>query len=90
MATQSVFWICIVLAAAIFVVMVWSVATFKRDGATKRHNAVAAAYLHSRLVEVLWALIPIAIFVSAALPVQRMFADNSKPGADGTQLAAAD
>jgi hypothetical protein len=33
-------------------------------------------------------LIPIAIFLSAALPAQRMLADNSQPDDDQTQLAA--
>jgi cytochrome c oxidase subunit 2 len=86
--TLVVFWICAALAAAIFGVMLWSVATFKDDRSRKRSDAVAASYLHSRLVEVLWALIPIAIFLSAALPAQRMLTANSQPDDDRTQLAA--
>jgi cytochrome c oxidase subunit II len=88
MTAQLIFWICTALAAAIFGVMLWSVATFKNE--SKRRDAGAASYLHSRLVEVLWALIPIAIFVGAALPVQRMLADNSQPPEANTKLAAAD
>lgn len=83
--TTVVFWICAALAAVIFGVMLWSVATFKDDGGRKRG---AASYLHSRLVEVLWALIPIAIFLSAVLPAQKMLAGNPQPRDDQTQLAA--
>lgn len=86
--TMVIFWICAALAAAIFGVMLWSVATFKDDRNRKRGDAGAASYLHSRLVEVLWALIPIAIFLSAALPAQRMLAGNSQSGDDQAQLAA--
>ena len=89
MTTGVILWICVALAAAIFSLMLWSVATFKSD--TQRRDLGAAAYLHSRLVEVLWALIPIAIFVGAALPVQRMLADNdARAQQESTQLAAAD
>lgn len=88
MTTLIIFWICTALAAAIFGVMLWSVATFKDDGGKKRGDAGRASYLHSRLVEVLWALIPIAIFLSAALPAQRMLAGNSQPASDQAQLAA--
>jgi len=88
MTTSVILWICVALAATIFSLMVWSVATFKSD--TQRRELGAAAYLHSRLVEVLWALIPIAIFVGATLPVQQMLADNSRAHQESTQLAAAD
>lgn len=85
--THIVFWICAALAAVIFGVMLWSVATFK-DERGKRGDAGAASYLHSRLVEVLWTLIPIAIFLSAALPAQKMLAGSPQSGDDRTQLAA--
>jgi heme/copper-type cytochrome/quinol oxidase subunit 2 len=88
MTTSVILWICVALAAAIFSLMVWSVATFKSD--TQRRDLGAAAYLHSRLVEVLWALIPIAIFVGAALPVQQMLASNSPADQESPQLAAAE
>lgn len=84
MTPYSAFWICAALAAVIFAVMLWSVATFKEEKDRRR----GASYLHSRLVEVLWALIPAAIFLSAAMPVQRMLADNPRPEAPPTQLAA--
>jgi heme/copper-type cytochrome/quinol oxidase subunit 2 len=88
MTTGLILWICIAIAAAIFSLMLWSVATFKSD--TQRRDLGAAAYLHSRLVEVLWALIPIAIFIGATLPVQQMLADNSRVPPESTQLAAAE
>lgn len=85
LTTLVVFWICAALAAVIFGVMVWSVATFKGD--RKRGEAGAASYLHSRLVEVLWALIPVAIFLGAAMPAQRMLAGHSPSKNEAAQLA---
>ena len=52
--------------------------------------APATARLTISQVEVLWALIPIAIFIGAAMPVQRMLAANSRAPDPDTQLAAAD
>ncbi|NJO13080.1 MAG: hypothetical protein HC872_06000 [Gammaproteobacteria bacterium] len=87
MTSQIILWICAALAAAVFGLLLWSVATFKGD---TRRDRSGAAYVHSRLVEVLWALIPIAIFIGAALPVQRMLASNSRVQQESTQLAVAD
>ena len=84
MTAQGVFWICVTLAAVIFGVMLWSVATFKEEKDRRR----GASYLHSRIVEVLWALIPIAIFLGAAMPVQQMIAGNSRPEPAAAQLVS--
>lgn len=84
-----VFWICAALAAVIFGVLLWTVATFQRGQNTTGRNAGAASYLHSRAVEFLWALIPIAIFISAAAPVERMLADDSPARKQGISLTAA-
>ena len=74
MTMAVIFWICAALAAVIFGVMVWSVATFQRRRDTASGDAGAASYLHSTLVEVLWALIPIVILISAAAPAVRTLA----------------
>jgi heme/copper-type cytochrome/quinol oxidase subunit 2 len=84
-----VFWVCAALAAVIFGVMLWSVATFQGDQDSARRNSGAASYLHSRAVEFLWALIPIAIFFGAVAPVERMLAGDSAVRKQGISLTAA-
>ena len=84
-----IFWICAALAAVIFGVMLWSVATFQRGQDAARRSTGAASYLHSRAVEFLWALIPIAIFISAVAPVERMLAGDSAVRRHSISLTAA-
>lgn len=61
----TIVWICAALAALVCAVMLFSVATFRDSpgGATQRRRSVA--------VEVLWALVPVAILVGAAAPAVR-------------------
>ena len=62
----NIVWLCAALAALVFTVMLYSVATFRRSAV-----AGAASYRHSAAVEVLWSLIPILILFSAAAPAVR-------------------
>ena len=66
MAPTSVLWICAFVVAAVFAVMIHSIATFRR-AAGSRSNALA---------EILWAIVPIFIMVSTALPAVRMLASQ--------------
>jgi heme/copper-type cytochrome/quinol oxidase subunit 2 len=61
----AVFWGCLAVSTAVFGVMIYSIATFRRSGerATVARRAVA---------EVLWASVPIVILVLAAVPALRM------------------
>ena len=61
----AVFWSCGLVSMAVFGVMIYSIATFRRSGerASVARHAVA---------EVLWATVPIAILVLAAAPALRM------------------
>ena len=63
-------WTCAAFSVVIFGVLLYSVATFR-----KTSGPSAAAYRHSTAVEVLWALIPIVILVSAAAPAVRDLMD---------------
>jgi cytochrome c oxidase subunit 2 len=72
----TILWICAALAAVIFAVMLYSVATFRSTP-----GAGTAAYRHSTIVEVLWALIPIVILVSAAAPAVSGLVSLSEPAA---------
>lgn len=58
---------CTLIALLVFGVMVYSIATFRTESGGTRANFRPRA-----LIEVLWVLIPIAIFISAALPAARM------------------
>ena len=61
-----VLWICAFVTAAVFAVMIHSIATFRRTGAGQP----------SVLTEILWAIVPIFIMVSTALPAVRMLASQ--------------
>lgn len=66
MAQTSVLWICAFVVAGVFAVMIHSIATFRR-AAGSRPNALA---------EILWAIVPMFIMVSTALPAVRMLASQ--------------
>jgi len=66
-----ILWICGFVAAAVFAVMIHSIATFRRSGG--RHPGARAEI---PLVEILWAIVPIFIMVSTALPAVRMLASQ--------------
>jgi cytochrome c oxidase subunit 2 len=63
----TIVWCCALIAFGIFGVMIYSIATFPAS-----KNAAPATYRHSRVVEIAWALIPIAIIIGAALPATRL------------------
>jgi heme/copper-type cytochrome/quinol oxidase subunit 2 len=56
-------WMCILLACAVFAVMLYSVVVYRGSQAWVRRHAV--------IVEVLWTAVPIAIIVTAAMPTLR-------------------
>ena len=66
MIPTPVLWICAFVVAGVFAVMIHSIATFRR-AAGARPSAVA---------EILWAIVPIFIIVSTALPAVRMLASQ--------------
>ena len=61
---SAILWACAAIAAAVFGVMLYSVATFR--GAI---SVSVAGRRRSPLVELIWALIPIAIVVIAIMPI---------------------
>lgn len=64
MVATSILWVVGFVAAAVFAVMIHSIATFRR----------AAGERPKALAEIFWAIVPIFIMVSAALPAARMIA----------------
>lgn len=63
----TVLWICAGLATAVFAVMLYSIAAFRQPP-----GARLASCRHSKLVEVLWALVPIVILVGMAAPAVKV------------------
>ena len=59
-----ILWICGFVAAAVFAVMIHSIATFRRGSGPSRWR------------EVLWAIVPIFIMVITALPAVKMRASQ--------------
>lgn len=58
-----IFWICVIIAVAVFGVMIYSLVKFRHS-----QGAVAAKFTHSTQVEVVWTVIPVAILVGMAIP----------------------
>jgi heme/copper-type cytochrome/quinol oxidase subunit 2 len=69
MVPAPLLWICAFVAAAVFAVMIHSIATFRRSGAEPGMRP-------SALREIFWAIVPIFIMVSTALPAVRMLASQ--------------
>lgn len=58
-----ILWVCVVIAVAVFGVMIYSIATFR-----KSKGAVPATFDHSTTAEVIWTVIPVVILVAMAIP----------------------
>ena len=58
-----IFWICVLIAFAVFGVMIYSIVKFRHS-----QGAVAANFDHSTKAEIVWTIIPIAILVGMAIP----------------------
>jgi cytochrome c oxidase subunit II len=58
-----IFWICVIIAVAVFGMMIYSIVKFRHS-----QGAVAANFDHSTKAEVIWTIIPIAILVGMAVP----------------------
>jgi cytochrome c oxidase subunit 2 len=61
-----VLWVCVAIAVAVFGVMIYSIATFR-----KSKGAVSASFDHNTKAEVIWTVIPVIILVALAIPAAR-------------------
>jgi cytochrome c oxidase subunit 2 len=61
-----ILWICVAIAVAVFGVMIYSIATFR-----KSKGAVPATFDHSTKAEIIWTVIPVLILVGMAVPSAR-------------------
>ncbi len=61
-----ILWICVAIAVAVFSVMIYSIATFRRS-----KGAVPASFDHNTRAEVIWTVIPVVILVAMAVPAAR-------------------
>jgi cytochrome c oxidase subunit 2 len=75
-----ILWICVVIAVAVFSVMIYSIATFR-----KSKGAVPATFEHNTKAEIIWTVIPVMILVAMAVPAARTLVkiDDTR-GADMT------
>ena len=71
MVPTPILWVVGFVAAAVFAVMIHSVATFRRSSGGQR-----SARVEIPLVEILWAIVPIFIMVTSALPAVKMLASQ--------------
>jgi cytochrome c oxidase subunit 2 len=58
-----ILWVCVAIAVAVFSVMIYSIATFR-----KSKGAVSADFDHNTKAEVIWTVIPVIILVAMAVP----------------------
>lgn len=58
-----ILWVCVVIAIAVFGVMIYSIVKFRRS-----QGAVASNFDHSTRAEIVWTVIPIVILVAMAVP----------------------
>jgi cytochrome c oxidase subunit II len=58
-----IFWICVVIALAVFSAMIYSIVRFRHS-----QGAVAANFDHSTRAEIVWTIIPVAILIGMAIP----------------------
>ncbi|HSQ69543.1 MAG TPA: cytochrome c oxidase subunit II [Steroidobacteraceae bacterium] len=61
-----ILWICVAIAVAVFAVMIYSIATFR-----KSKGAVPATFDHNTKAEIIWTVIPVLILVAMAIPATR-------------------
>ena len=75
-----ILWICVAIAVAVFGVMIYSIATFR-----KSKGAVPATFEHNTKAEIIWTVIPVLILVGMAIPAARTLVkiDDSR-GSDMT------
>jgi cytochrome c oxidase subunit II len=58
-----IFWICVLIAAAVFGMMIYSIVKFRHS-----QGAVPANFDHSTKAEIVWTAIPVLILVGMAIP----------------------
>jgi cytochrome c oxidase subunit II len=63
---MQVLWVCVAIAVAVFSVMIYSIATFR-----KSKGAVPATFDHNTKAEIIWTVIPVVILVAMAVPAAR-------------------
>jgi cytochrome c oxidase subunit 2 len=61
-----ILWVCVAIAVAVFGVMIYSIATFR-----KSKGAVSATFDHSTTAEIVWTLIPVVILIAMAIPAAK-------------------
>jgi cytochrome c oxidase subunit 2 len=61
-----ILWVCVAIAVAVFGVMIYSIATFR-----KSKGAVPATFEHNTKAEIIWTVIPVIILVAMAIPSAR-------------------
>jgi cytochrome c oxidase subunit 2 len=63
---MMVLWVCVAIAVAVFSVMIYSIATFRRS-----KGAVPATFDHSTRAEIAWTVVPVIILIAMAVPAAR-------------------
>jgi cytochrome c oxidase subunit 2 len=76
-----ILWVCVVIAFAVFAVMIYSVATFRHS-----KQAVPSKFDHSTTAEVVWTIIPVLILVAMAIPAARTLVEIEDSSGSGLTI----
>jgi cytochrome c oxidase subunit 2 len=64
---MTIFWVCVVIAAIVFGVMIWSIINFR-----KSKGAIPdVTQVHNTKVEVIWTTVPVIILIAMAVPAAK-------------------
>ena len=64
---MTIFWVCVVIGAIVFTVMIWSLIAFR-----KSQGAVPdSTMVHNTKVEIVWTVVPVIILIGMAVPAAR-------------------
>ena len=64
---MTIFWVCVVIGAIVFAVMIWSLIAFR-----KSQGAVPdSTMVHNTKVEIIWTVVPVIILIAMAVPAAR-------------------
>ena len=64
---MKIFWICVVIAVAVFGVMIWSLVKFRKS----RGAIPDVTLVHNTKVEFVWTVVPVIILVAMAVPAAK-------------------
>ena len=64
---MTIFWVCVVIGAIVFTVMIWSLIAFRKS----QGSVPDSTMVHNTKVEIVWTVVPVIILIGMAVPAAR-------------------